>query len=80
MRVVAVERLKRLQLRLGSRISHPLDGLVIMMMTMMMVTMMIIMITCHEVTNQTSSMAVIVSKNSSKPSLWWGVVNLVKEL
>ena len=83
MRVVAVERLKRLELRLGSRISHPLDGLVIeriMMMIMMMITMMIMMITCHEVTNQTSSMAVIVSKNSSKPSLWWGVVNLVKEL
>ena len=86
MRVVAVERLKRLELRLGSRISHPLDGLVIerimmmIMMITMMITMMIMMITCHEVTNQTSSMAVIVSKNSSKPSLWWGVVNLVKEL
>ena len=82
MPVVAVERLKRLELRLGSRISHPLDGLVIerIMMMMMMITMMIMMITCHEVTNQTSSMAVIVSKNSSKPSLWCGVVNLVKEL
>ena len=84
MPVVAVERLKRLELRLGSRISHPLDGLVMVieriMMMMMMITMMIMMITCHEVTNQTSSMAVIVSKNSSKPSLWWGVVNLVKEL
>ena len=39
MRVVAVERLKRLELRLGSRISHPLDGLVIerIMMIMMMI-------------------------------------------
>ena len=39
MPVVAVERLKRLELRLGSRISHPLDGLVIerIMMIMMMI-------------------------------------------
>ena len=57
--------------------------MIIMVMVMVMVMvmmMMMMMITCHEVTNQTSSMAVIVSKNSSKPSLWWGVVNLVKEL
>ena len=45
------------------------------MMNMMMMTMMM-MTTCHDVTSHTSSMAVIVSRNSSKPSLWCGVVNL----
>ena len=87
MRVVAIERLKRLQLWLGSRLSHPLDRLIIITMMMMimmtkmivmmtMMMMMMMMTTCHEVTSQTSSMAVIVSRNSSKPSLWCGVVNL----
>ena len=33
-------------------------------------------IACHAVTTQTSSMDIIVSKNRSNPSLWWGVVNL----
>ena len=48
------------------------------MMIMMMVkmNMMMMMTTCHDVTSHTSSMAVIVSRNSSKPSLWCGVVNL----
>ena len=32
-------------------------------------------IACQEVTSQTSSIYVMVSRNSSKPSLWWGVVN-----
>ena len=49
-----------------------------MTMTMMLTMAMSMMTTCHEVTSQTSSMAVIVSKNSSKPSLWCGVVNLDK--
>ncbi len=31
---------------------------------------------CHAVTSQTSSIATTVSRNSSNPSLWWGVVNL----
>ena len=31
---------------------------------------------CQAVTSQTSSMATTVSRNSSNPSLWWGVVNL----
>ena len=31
---------------------------------------------CQEVTSHTSSISVIVSRNSSNPSLWWGVVNL----
>ena len=33
-------------------------------------------IVCQAVTTQTSSMATMVSKNNSKPSLWCGVVNL----
>ena len=33
-------------------------------------------IVCQDVTSHTSSMSVIVSRNSSNPSLWWGVVNL----
>ena len=82
MSIVAVERLKRLELRLGGRLSHPLDGLIMITMlmmttmTMMMRMMLDMMMTCHDVTSHTSSMAVIVSRNSSKPSLWCGVVNL----
>ena len=34
---------------------------------------------CQEVTSHTSSISVIVSRNSSNPSLWWGVVNLDRE-
>ena len=48
----------------------------LMKMLMMTVMLMTMMMTCHDVTSQTSSMAVIVSRNSSKPSLWCGVVNL----
>ena len=33
-------------------------------------------IDCQAVTTQTSSIEMIVSRNSSNPSLWWGVVNL----
>ena len=34
---------------------------------------------CQEVTSHTSSISVIVSRNSSNPSLWCGVVNLGRE-
>ena len=59
MSIVAVERLKRLELRLGRRLSHPLDGLIMMtiirmMMTMMMMTMnmmIMMMVTMNMMTN-----------------------------